>query len=769
MKEVAVIAARVTGRVHGIMARTLRLNFTPIQVHGEVLQLQTLLFRDAQQLRDLRSQHRADYAFTRRGEQIIALPMRAGLNSIGESKTVSLAEHLSYVRPLLEQRIISLLSSNGRPVSRYSPITAIGRQIATGFERLDAHLHLQSRVLIAIRSLKLPEQQALGLLWDLEIQKSSPTTLDKLQQEGFALAGVIVERVSAGDDSRMLPWRKLVGKVGSVTGANAILSDRFRDVEAQLPLAGLYLEASPENVRHLVRHCAGNAAERASRKIDEIIFDNSRGSARLDHITRISGWFRGLGPIELQPGVSVTIGELLTEKSGKNFPKFDEATTPTYVFDAGTQKSETRASAGLNKFGPYSRHVFTPSRPNICVVCDKARRGQVEQFLRKFKDGINIDGGYQPFARGFVTTYGLQDVTFTFVEAESFTADAYHSAAASALRLGAEGKPWNLAIVQTERESRQLPPQRNPYLVAKAAFLSNQIPTQFVAHETFSMPANNLAYTLSNFALAVYAKLGGIPWLIKSDKAIAHEVVIGLGSAAIGESRFSRKERIVGITSVFRGDGGYLLSNLSNAVPFAKYREVLTESLQATLERVRTEMNWIKGDSVRIVVHAFKPMRDVEVEAVKASLARFSDFDVQFAFLHVKQDHPYLLFDDESTGVKGRGEKTPVRGLFAEVGDNEALLTLTGAQQLKRPTDGLPRPLLLTLHRDSTFKDIIYLTKQVYWFSNHSWRSFLPAAMPVTIYYSDLVAGLLGRLDRLGNRWSPSVMLGKIGTTRWFL
>lgn len=751
------------------MPRTLQLNFTPLQVHGDALLVQTLPFRDAQQLRDLRGKHRADYAFTRRGDQIVALPLRAGLSLIGDAKTVSVAEHLYYVRPLLEQRIISLLSANGRPVSRYSPITALGRRIATGFERLDVHLHLQTRVLVAIRSLKLPEQQTLGLLWDLEIQKSCPTTLDKLHQEGLALAGLIVERVFPGDDPRMVAWRKLVGKIGSIAGDNAIFSDRFHDVEPQVPLAELYLEASPENVRLLLRHCAENAAERAARKIDQIIFDNSRGTARQDHITKISAWLRSLGPIELQPGVSVTIGELLTEKTTKNFPRFEEATTPTYVFDAGTQKSETRASAGLNKYGPYSRHVFTPSRPNLCVICDKARRGQVELFLRKFKDGVNIEGGYQPFARGFLSTYGLQDISFTFVEAEGFTADAYHSAAAKALRLGAEGKPWNLAIVQTERESRQLPPQRNPYLVAKAAFLSNQIPTQFVAHETFSMPATNLAYTLSNFALAVYAKLGGIPWLIKSDKAIAHEVVIGLGSTAIGESRFSRKERIVGITSVFRGDGGYLLSNPSNAVPFAKYREVLTDSLQATLERVRTEMNWINGDSVRIVVHAFKPMRDMEVESVKASLGKFSDFDVQFAFVHVKQDHPYLLFDDESAGVKGRGEKTPVRGLFAEVGDYEALLTLTGPQQLKRPTDGLPRPLLLKLHRDSTFKDIIYLAKQVYWFSNHSWRSFLPAAMPVTIYYSDLVAGLLGRLDRLGNRWSPSVMLGKIGTTRWFL
>lgn len=751
------------------MGRQLQLNFTPLRVRGDAIRLQTLSFRDAQQFRDLRNKHRAHYAVSRRSDQIVALPLTLSASPIGEEKVVSVAEHASLIRPLLEQRLVTLLSSNRRPVARYNPITTVGRTLPTGFIEADRHLHLQSRVLIAIRSLKLPDAEPLGLLWDIEIQKTCVTSLAVLHEQGVRLDGLTVERLVPVEDVRMLPYRRLVGRVGAITNGHARLSERFQNVEELLPLDELYLEASPENLRHLLQHFTRNTSGRVLGKIDEIVFENSRGRARMEHIARISDWLRGLGEIELQEGLSVGIGNLLSEKDAQNFPRFTEGQTPTYVFDAGTLKSESRAAVGLNRFGPYSRHVFTPTRPNVCVICDRARRGQFELFLRKFRDGLSVDGNSFPFGRGFLGIYGLQDITLTFVEADAFTADAYHAAASKAVRMGAEGTPWHLALVQTERDSRQLASQKNPYLVAKAAFLSNQIPTQFVAFETFSMAPVSLAYTLSNLALAVYAKLGGIPWLIKSDKGIAHEVVIGLGSAAIGESRFSRRERIVGITSVFRGDGGYLLSNLSNAVPLSKYGEALTESLQATLQRVRNEMNWIKGDSVRVIVHAFKPMRNTEVESVKAALKEFSEFDLQFAFLHVKQDHPYLLFDDESVGTKGRGEKTPVRGLFAEIGHNETLLTLTGPQQLKRPTDGLPKPLLLSLHRDSTFTDVIYLTKQVYWFSNHSWRSFLPAAMPVTIYYSDLVAGLLGRLDRLGSRWSPSVMLGKIGTTRWFL
>jgi hypothetical protein len=48
-------------------------------------------------------------------------------------------------------------------------------------------------------------------------------------------------------------------------------------------------------------------------------------------------------------------------------------------------------------------------------------------------------------------------------------------------------------------------------------------------------------------ALATYAKLNGVPWVIKLHKPIAHELVIGLGSANIGEGRLALQRVFVGI------------------------------------------------------------------------------------------------------------------------------------------------------------------------------------------------------------------------------
>ncbi len=61
-----------------------------------------------------------------------------------------------------------------------------------------------------------------------------------------------------------------------------------------------------------------------------------------------------------------------------------------------------------------------------------------------------------------------------------------------------------------------------------------------------------------------------------------------------------------------------------------------------------------------------------------------------------------------------------------------------------------------------------YLTEQALKFTSLTWRSTLPAAEPVTIYYSELIAGLLARLKHVPE-WSPAVLRARLRTSRWFL
>jgi len=74
----------------------------------------------------------------------------------------------------------------------------------------------------------------------------------------------------------------------------------------------------------------------------------------------------------------------------------------------------------------------------------------------------------------------------------------------------------------------------------------HQIPVQEFKIEAAQKTDRDLQYSLNNMAPATYAKLNGIPWLLKANPTIAHELVIGLGSANVSESRLGNRERYVG-------------------------------------------------------------------------------------------------------------------------------------------------------------------------------------------------------------------------------
>lgn len=281
-------------------------------------------------------------------------------------------------------------------------------------------------------------------------------------------------------------------------------------------------------------------------------------------------------------------------------------------------------------------------------------------------------------ARGFLRTYGFDDCQPVPFTARNGTAAAYHEASQRALQAARDnGQKWDLAFVQVEDRTHQMRGDDNPYLVTKAFFLTQQIPIQQSRFETSQTPnQSQLAYTLSNMGLATYAKLGGIPWLLRADPTTTHELVIGISSSRVRTSRLSQGPRLVGFTTVFSGDGSYFLHTVSKAVAFDDYSDEMLASLRASLERVRKERNWQKGERVRLIFHAFKPLRDNEARAVTRLAEELSDFQLEFAFLHVASDTNLQLFNRNAHGVpvgqsgKVKGVFVPERGLMVALSDS---------------------------------------------------------------------------------------------------
>lgn len=171
------------------------------------------------------------------------------------------------------------------------------------------------------------------------------------------------------------------------------------------------------------------------------------------------------------------------------------------------------------------------------------------------------------------------------------------------------------------------------------------------------MRQSKLAYPLNSIALACYAKLGGIPFVIAAPRTLAHELVIGIGSAHVKESRLTEPERVVGITTVFSADGNYLLWNTSREADYDDYPRELLLSLRDCIDTIKNRNAWQAGDELRLVFHVFKPLKDVEATAVKKLVEGLTQTyaKVEFAFVHVSTDHDWVMFDRTSAGIRGWG------------------------------------------------------------------------------------------------------------------
>lgn len=764
----------------------LHLNIFPVRIPDAEVSVGVIPFDSKDALRDLRNAHGSTHIFKRvrigDDDLIYSIPLDGSKCSVAtEHATIRLKENLGVARSLLTESMISSFSRTAnRPVVDVDPLKILSSEaehdyLAQAAEGLEVPSWLIVRLAHSIEARVFEFEGMppfLGLVFDQRSVRRIARPCSEWLAERFNLIGLYVSEKAPFHDTRIQPRLRLVGRVGTVEATTLRLVD-CREGRETVEASDVQIDADYEGFMRCLTAVFKDKARKVDRKLFELQSAAKVGPKKLAELSRVENRLTQK-PITILPGVQFTVLPFLNQRSAA-FPAVRQSPGALYVFDPTFNKpAVSDAKIGIQG-GPYSQRIFSPSKPRICVVCQRSRKGEVEQFLQKLFEGNEEPGRKCFFPHGLIKTYRLQGRDVKFFVAEGPTALAYHKAAQQALAsVTTDAERWNLAYIQVDASSWELHGDANPYLVAKSAFLAQQIPSQEFQTETIRKHGSSLDFILSNIALASYAKLGGTPWHLKVDNPLSHELVVGLGSASISSSRLGARQRMVGVTTLFTNEGRYLLGNMSNAVPFEEYGSAVLEMLASAIERAKTDMNWQKGDEVRLIFHSFKPLKDTEAEAVKALAKTLTDYSVDFAFLHLAQDHEMVLFDSNNPGAKVfrsdelKGEFAPIRGQYIVLNKHNAILSLTGAKEVKKPTDGLPYPVLLHLHPASTFTDLEYLTKQVYIFACHSWKSFDMARMPVTIMYSQLIARLLGRLGALSN-FSLDSIHGRLNRLRWYL
>lgn len=741
---------------------------------------------DKEALTALRRKHCGDYLFKRGGKTgnlIQSVALKADLPMLGtDTEEVVLAESPWLLAPLTLETLLRTFVELQRPVLKVHPLSVLSQRPANLFPPNDLlPPWLQRRVVLDFETRSTHarnDQKEVVLACGVRTRNFIDADCAILLEAQVPLVGRYVATRRPADDVRVQGHLRLAGRVTQCVGTRLELED-YGDGPASLEAAEAYLEPRKENVVWCARHFLGANAERVLNDADNAAAKHLVGPERLGLVRRMFDYLRSQN-LQLAPGAQLILGPLAGSEKGSWPFRTETIQKPSLVFDPSGTRTDRWNERGLDQNGPYDQRTFTPKKLRIAVVCQAPYEGQVDAFLAKFLDGLpDVKSGYGDFARapygkGFIRRYGLETPKVQTFTSRGSSAQDYANACREAVEAATSGGfEWNLAVVQIDQDFKERPDAANPYFATKAVFLKHRVPVQEITLETMRFADQQLVFALNNMSVATYAKIGGTPWLLKSQPTVAHELVVGIGSQSFSAGRLGARERIVGLTTVFSSDGKYLLDDRTAAVDYEQYAEALFKSLERSIEAVRKADNWRSSDAVRLIFHVFKQVADHEADAVGMLVEKLGLTEVRYAFLHVVDQHPFALFDEANPGSKNRsggvkGVFAPERGLTVNLASDETLLCFTGARDLKQARDGMPLPTLLRLHRRSTFRDMTYLTRQAFDFSCHSWRMFTPAPLPITIHYSELMARLLTGLQHVPT-WDPDTMLGPISRTRWFL
>lgn len=762
-------------------------NFYPITFPMQSFQIERFPY-DREVLRNLRLEYNADNSFFAHRGHIYVSPMGVQRVPGGQLTELDVQRDREVVGSLVRHIYFRVFKENYPDIIplHFYPFRILSRLqrhdlLALALEelgidpaRLGQKLARKKLIEVQFRDILSRGARVLGAVINIRYSWTYDESFscESLHADGFSLIGRDVLRLEPlpGLQDVLAPDETLIGRIISISRNTATVETN--DGMANHPLSELLPKRSRRNIEDILAHYLGEpAAQRIQKSLKDR--DRSRLDAKRYH-EEVAKMAKQIASLQYENRDGFTFS--ISDEPHVPEPGF-RMEAPVFRFDYSPGASETEASKGLIQHGPYDSLTFTPKTPRVAILCHWSSRDAFTSFLAKLRDGIPEAAN---FSGGMIGKYRLQDIAFEatrdFLEINEYSADEYEKVAADYLANNDGEHRADLVLIETKDEFKTYPPDQNPYYRAKARFMMAGIPTQFLKTNTIRRPDASLRYPIDSIALQVYAKLGGVPYILPAGKNVDREIIVGVGNSVVRSNAYSGNEqdRVVGITTFFKADGEYLFGTRCREVPFFEYFDALLESLRGSLDDLASSYGWREGDAVRLVFHVFKPMRNVEIEVVSKLISEYPQYAIKFAFVTISEQHPYILFDEKNQ--RGRSVRRQTMGVFVPkrmtnwvLDEHSCIVQFSGVDEMISPHHGFSAPVLIRIHEQSTFRDLHAIAQQAFNFAFVSWRSFRPAKGPVTLGYANRISRMLSNLRRVDG-WRPeivnsSAMRGK----KWFL
>ncbi|WP_339074171.1 hypothetical protein [Teredinibacter turnerae] len=744
-------------------------NFFRIKLPFKEFQIQRVAYSE-NALLDLKERHNQRCSFFRHGSHIYISPEVGFDEDIGELVTLTVKGSTNVVMSLIRHLVFRTFHNAfpDRIPQSFSPLGFYSEKgehdIAKEYLPSDLKGKISYSRLIEVEARDLEEDGSpvFGVLIRSYQKWQFRYTALELFNLGYDLLGksVLESHSIPGLEGVLAPDEELVGEVISIEGDIAVISTNQGELRRKL--ANIFLQKTKSQIGEFLRFRMGeDQAEEFFELVKNTQFQRVNPLSSYEEIKKFAKWFchdgKELRDYRNNDGFSFSITS--NNAFGNNQV---ELQSTNLIFDYGPGASESTPFRGLSSHGPFNSERFEKNNLRILALCRPQSRGAMSTFLKRLIDGIPESRAYK---RGFKSLFRLASVTPVIQEIEGNDVSDYKSAIDNAIKNCDQS--YDIALIECDDSSRNIPVEINPYYNARAALMSYGIPTQGVIVSHLRSPLIKVQWTLSPLALQLYAKVGGTPWRLPASQGVDQEIVIGIGHALERKNLWSGAEqsRVVGITTFFLGDGSYMLGERLKSVPYEEYFEELLSSLKSSIVKVSNEYAWQEGQTIRIVFHVFKPMRNVEADVIDRLVSSFSNFRIIFSFVTISTRHPWIMIRGHDPG---RSVTLCERGDNIILDPHTCLLQLRGDKDRPNKKQRPPSPVVVRIHEKSTFKDLKYIVQQIHDFSYLSWRSFYPNETPVTVFYSNLIASETNKLRKVPG-WKQEFLDQHFRRKQWFL
>ncbi len=277
--------------------------------------------------------------------------------------------------------------------------------------------------------------------------------------------------------------------------------------------------------------------------------------------------------------------------------------------------------------------------------------------------------------------------------------------------------------------------KREIYYKVKELLLKRNMTSQCIEANKVIEQADNYVYSLPNIAVAILAKLDGIPWRLNTP--IKNELIVGVGAF----KHIASDVQYIGSAFSFNNTGAF------NRFEYFMKHEV--EVLAGSISRAIREYATANTKPERLIIHFYKTMSEKEMEPIEKELNNLGlDIPVFIVTINKTESEDIVVFDNDSADLM------PLSGTYVNIGQNKYLLcnntryTTAGFNK----NDGYPFPIKLKIvcnvkDQLTEPKVINQLIDQVYQFSRMYWKSVKQQNLPVTIKYPEMVAQIAPHFD----------------------